>query len=121
MRLTRRTIESVLVSPLHGLMFMSHQTRSENREALVEIFTLTKNYGRLPALEDCSLSVRRGEVFGLLGPNGSGKTTLLRLLMGFLRPSSGRAAIAGAIVGGRALPFTRACRICPVMCGWCAG
>jgi ABC-2 type transport system ATP-binding protein len=75
-------------------MFMSHQTRSDNREALVEVFTLTKHYGLLPALEDCSLTVRRGEVFGLLGPNGSGKTTLLRLLMGFLRPSRGRATIA---------------------------
>jgi ABC-2 type transport system ATP-binding protein len=61
---------------------------------IIETRELTKNYGRLAALEDCSLSVRPGEVFGLLGPNGSGKTTLLRLLMGFLRPTRGRATIA---------------------------
>lgn len=56
---------------------------------------LTKNYGRSRALDDLNLSVERGEVFGLLGPNGSGKTTALRLLLGFLRPSGGRAWIDG--------------------------
>ena len=66
----------------------------ENISPIVETHALTKNYGRLSALDDCTLSVQRGEVFGLLGPNGSGKTTLLRLLMGFLRPTRGRATIA---------------------------
>jgi len=65
------------------------------KKPIVETFGLTKNYGRLPALADCNLSVASGEVFGLLGPNGSGKTTLLRLLLGFLRPTRGRAAISG--------------------------
>jgi ABC-2 type transport system ATP-binding protein len=67
----------------------------ETSHPLVETNRLTKNYGRLAALEDCTLSIQRGEVFGLLGPNGSGKTTLLRLLMGFLRPTRGRATISG--------------------------
>jgi ABC-2 type transport system ATP-binding protein len=53
---------------------------------------LTKNYGQSRALDDLSLTVERGEVFGLLGPNGSGKTTALRLLLGFLRPSGGGGA-----------------------------
>ena len=66
----------------------------ENAASIVETHALTKNYGRLSALNDCTLSVKRGEVFGLLGPNGSGKTTLLRLLMGFLRPTHGRATIS---------------------------
>ena len=47
------------------------------------------------ALDALSLEIRRGEVFGLLGPNGSGKTTTIRLLLGLLRPTSGRATIAG--------------------------
>jgi ABC-2 type transport system ATP-binding protein len=46
-------------------------------------------------LDQLHLSVTQGEVFGLLGPNGSGKTTALRLLLGFLRPTAGRAWIAG--------------------------
>ena len=66
-----------------------------NPRPIVETHELTKNYGRLPALMDCTLSVQRGQVFGLLGPNGSGKTTLLRLLMGFLRPTRGAAKIDG--------------------------
>jgi ABC-2 type transport system ATP-binding protein len=62
---------------------------------LVETNHLTKRYGSLTALDRCTLAVTQGEVFGLLGPNGSGKTTLLRLLMGYLRPTGGRASIDG--------------------------
>src|SRR5947209_7495802 len=54
---------------------------------------LTKDYGRFRALDDLTLSIAPGEVFGLLGPNGSGKTTALRLLLGFLRPTAGHAWI----------------------------
>jgi ABC-2 type transport system ATP-binding protein len=56
---------------------------------------LTKDYGSFRALADLNLSVVPGEVVGLLGPNGSGKSTALRLLLGFLRPTGGRAAIGG--------------------------
>ena len=60
---------------------------------IVQTNSLCKRYGSLTALEDCSFTVTRGEVFGLLGPNGAGKTTLIRLLMGFLKPSDGSATI----------------------------
>jgi beta-exotoxin I transport system ATP-binding protein len=56
---------------------------------------LTKVYNGHRALDELNLDVHAGEVFGLLGPNGSGKTTALRLVMGFLRPTSGRAWIDG--------------------------
>jgi ABC-2 type transport system ATP-binding protein len=56
---------------------------------------LTKDYGRFRALDDLNLEIGPGEVVGLLGPNGSGKTTALRLMLGFLRPTSGRALIDG--------------------------
>jgi ABC-2 type transport system ATP-binding protein len=63
--------------------------------SLIQTTALTKRYRRVTALDDCSLSVEPGEVFGLLGPNGAGKTTFLRLLLGFLRPTSGHAEIDG--------------------------
>jgi ABC-2 type transport system ATP-binding protein len=56
---------------------------------------LTKDYGHFRALDDLNLTIGEGEAFGLLGPNGSGKTTALRLLLGFLRPTTGHAWIAG--------------------------
>ncbi|HMB04344.1 MAG TPA: ABC transporter ATP-binding protein [Isosphaeraceae bacterium] len=56
---------------------------------------LTKRYGAVEALTDLTMTVRKGEVFGLLGPNGSGKTTAIRLLLGLLRPTAGRASVAG--------------------------
>ena len=62
---------------------------------IVATQSLTKIYGPLRALDDCTLTVGQGEVFGLLGPNGAGKTTLIRLLLGFLQPSEGSASIAG--------------------------
>jgi ABC-2 type transport system ATP-binding protein len=54
---------------------------------------LTKRYGRLTALDDLTLDVPAGEVFGFLGPNGAGKSTTIRLLLGLARPSSGKAWI----------------------------
>ena len=62
---------------------------------IVETENLTKSYREVTALDACSLTVERGEVFGLLGPNGAGKTTLLRLLLGYIRPTSGAARVAG--------------------------
>jgi ABC-2 type transport system ATP-binding protein len=62
---------------------------------IVETHSLSKRYGRLAALDDCSLGVERGEILGLLGPNGAGKTTLLRLLLGYLKPTAGRASVDG--------------------------
>lgn len=62
---------------------------------IVETIGLTKRYGRITALNACTLAVKPGEVFGLLGPNGAGKTTLLRLLLGYLRPTAGLARVAG--------------------------
>jgi len=64
-------------------------------EPLLVADHLTKDYGPFRALADLTLSVAAGEVVGLLGPNGSGKSTALRLMLGFLKPTSGRARIGG--------------------------
>jgi ABC-2 type transport system ATP-binding protein len=61
---------------------------------LIEIDRLTKIFPSHRALNACSLSIPAGTVFGLLGPNGAGKTTLIRLLLGFMKPTSGHATIA---------------------------
>ena len=62
---------------------------------LLQVDQLTKDYGRFRALDHLNLQIKPGEIVGLLGPNGSGKSTALRILLGFLRPTSGRATIAG--------------------------
>lgn len=64
-------------------------------DAILRTESLTKDYGRFRALDAMSLDVRPGEVFGILGPNGSGKSTALRLILGFLRSTSGQASVAG--------------------------
>ena len=56
---------------------------------------LRKTFGSFVALDDITLEVGRGQVFGLLGPNGAGKSTLIRTLMGFLKPTSGSATVDG--------------------------
>lgn len=65
------------------------------QDRLIVTEGLTKNYGRIVAVDSLALEVRRGEVFGLLGPNGSGKTTTIRLLLGLLRPDAGWAKVGG--------------------------
>jgi ABC-2 type transport system ATP-binding protein len=59
---------------------------------------LTKQYGRVVALDSLDLEVRPGEIFGFLGPNGSGKTTTIRLLLGLIHPTRGSATILGVPV-----------------------
>lgn len=61
----------------------------------VTVEHLTKRFGEFVAVDDLNLEVRRGEIFGFLGPNGAGKSTTIRMLCGLLRPTSGRALVAG--------------------------
>jgi ABC-2 type transport system ATP-binding protein len=62
---------------------------------VIQTEELTKYYGRSRGIEEINLSVKEGEVFGFLGPNGSGKTTTIRILLDFIRASSGRAKLFG--------------------------
>ena len=61
----------------------------------VEIENLSKYYGKLQALENMSLQVPEGTIYGLVGPNGAGKTTLIKALVGALRPTKGSARVLG--------------------------
>ncbi len=62
---------------------------------IIEIQGLTKKYGDLIALNDLTLNIQEGEVFGFVGPNGAGKTTTMRILTTLLKPTSGKAWVAG--------------------------
>jgi len=70
-------------------------------EKIVEIFELTKIFRdfwhkpKVVAVDRLTLSIRRGEVFGLLGPNGSGKSTTIKILLGLLFPTSGKVSVFG--------------------------
>jgi ABC-2 type transport system ATP-binding protein len=69
--------------------------RRDGRGTAVRFDRLSKRFGAVEALVALDLDVAEGEVLGVLGPNGAGKTTTIRLLLGLLRPSSGRAEIFG--------------------------
>lgn len=69
---------------------------------ILETRHLSKRFGRQRGIEDVSLAVRRGTVYGLLGTNGAGKSTTLKLLMGLLRPTEGAVFFSGQ-------PWTRMC------------
>jgi ABC-2 type transport system ATP-binding protein len=61
----------------------------------VETIDLVKNFNGLTAVDKVNLSVEKGEIFGLLGPNGAGKTTTIKMLITLLKPTSGKAMVAG--------------------------
>ncbi|PKL71411.1 MAG: daunorubicin ABC transporter ATP-binding protein, partial [Methanobacteriales archaeon HGW-Methanobacteriales-2] len=64
-------------------------------ENAIEINNLTKKFGDFTAVDDLSLTVEEGEIFGFLGPNGAGKSTTIRMLCTLARPTSGSAKVAG--------------------------
>jgi len=67
--------------------------------AVIETYHLTKKFDQTVAVDDLSIQIDRGEVFGFLGPNGAGKTTTIRMLTSLIGPTSGRAVVNGYIVG----------------------
>ena len=80
----------------------SEIVRTNNQIQLpVETEALTCRFGDFVAVDNVSLSVRAGEIFGLLGPNGAGKTTLIKMLCGLQLPSEGKATVAGLDVRQR--------------------
>jgi ABC-type multidrug transport system ATPase subunit len=64
-------------------------------ETMIECEGLTRRFGQFTAVDHVSFSVAKGSIFGFLGPNGSGKSTVIRMLCGILKPTEGRARIAG--------------------------
>jgi ABC-2 type transport system ATP-binding protein len=74
-------------------------TQTPPPQAAIETTSLRKTFAGKVAVDDLSLRVERGEVFGFLGPNGAGKTTSVKMLLGLTRPTSGRGALLGKPIG----------------------
>jgi len=72
-------------------------------ELVLKTERLTKRFGDRRAVDEVSMSVRRGEVYGFLGPNGAGKTTTLRMVLGLVRPTAGSASVLGLPAGTAAV------------------
>jgi ABC-2 type transport system ATP-binding protein len=70
----------------------------------IQLDGLTKRYGDVGAVDDLSLTVRPGAITGFLGPNGAGKSTTMRMLLGLVRPTSGRGTFDGQAYGDLAHP-----------------
>jgi daunorubicin resistance ABC transporter ATP-binding subunit len=70
-------------------------TAEQTQTPAIEITDLCKSFGSFHAIDHLSLSVKRGEIFGLLGPNGSGKTTTINMVSGLSMPSSGTVRVMG--------------------------
>lgn len=73
----------------------------------IETRNLSKHFGKHAAVDNLTLRVTEGSVFGFLGPNGAGKTTTLRMLVGLARPTSGEAFVLGECVFRRGRPYLR--------------
>ncbi|MFH1091563.1 MAG: ABC transporter ATP-binding protein [Pseudomonadota bacterium] len=67
---------------------------------MIELIELTKKFRKVVAVDNLSLMIRPGEIFGFLGPNGAGKTTTIKMIAGTLLPTSGRVIIAGRDLAG---------------------
>ncbi|MCD6490449.1 MAG: ABC transporter ATP-binding protein [Thermodesulfobacterium sp.] len=63
--------------------------------SVIEVENLSKSYGKIQAVKEVSFKVKKGEVFGLIGPDGAGKTSIIQILTGVLTPTSGKAFING--------------------------
>ena len=61
----------------------------------IEVNQVAKRYGKVQALQDVSFSVRKGELFGVIGPDGAGKTSLYRILCSLLLPNEGSVRVEG--------------------------
>jgi branched-chain amino acid transport system ATP-binding protein len=72
----------------------------EETQPILQVEGVTRAFGGLKAVNDCSLEVEAGTITGLIGPNGAGKTTLFNIISGFLKPTSGRILFRGARIDG---------------------
>ncbi len=71
------------------------ESKVTNQTLAVKTTDLTKEFGKLRAVDSLNISIERNNIYGFLGPNGAGKTTTIKILCGLLKPSSGKAHVLG--------------------------
>jgi ABC-2 type transport system ATP-binding protein len=94
---------------------MNTNTVDTETKSAIELHGLTKRFGSTLAVDNLSLSVKRGSTFGLIGPNGSGKSTTIKMLMGVLSPTAGTARVLGRDVGDKPLEIKQRVGYVPEM------
>ena len=87
--------------------FPGEELMDKSPSNVIEIKNLTKFYGKIKGIENLTLSVKKGEIFGFLGPNGAGKTTTIRTLLGYLKPTTGQAYILGKNINDNIVDIKR--------------
>jgi len=105
---------SALLSPVDKAAHAAGGAASSNGAAgvdlppiVIEGRHLTRKFGSFIAVDDVSFAIRKGEIFGFIGPNGCGKTTTMRMLTGLIAPTSGEALVLGQAVEAGSLPLRR--------------
>lgn len=73
----------------------SNDTIMNDKQLIIEAKGISKGFATVQAVDDLSLTVRSGEIFGLLGPNGAGKTTTIRMILDIIKPDSGQISVLG--------------------------
>lgn len=89
---------SVNIKHMSKKFRLYHEKRTSIYELVTGYFSRQKHYEIIQALDDVSFDVKKGEMFGIIGPNGSGKTTLLKILSHIFQPDSGSVDIKGTII-----------------------
>jgi ABC-2 type transport system ATP-binding protein len=84
-------------------------------ESAIEVRDLTKSYGEITAVNHINFEVRKGQIFGFLGPNAAGKTTTIRILTGVIKPDGGTASITGYNILEQALKAKQIMSVVPEM------
>jgi ABC-2 type transport system ATP-binding protein len=92
-----------------------------NEVPAIELINVSKFFGRIPAVLEASLKVEEGEFFGFIGPNGSGKTTTIRMMMDFLRPTSGAIRLFGMDARSQSVEIKKQVGYVPAEMDFCGG
>jgi len=87
-----------LVLNIVHFLYCQHGVNDMNYTSAVELKGVVKRYNEILAVDNVDLTIKAGEIFGLLGPNGSGKSTTLKMLLGLVQPDSGSVTVLGTDV-----------------------